>query len=42
MEPIKILILQLKDMARSTIEIMPQLFISLVIILITFAFAKRV
>jgi small-conductance mechanosensitive channel len=40
MEPISILITQLRDIARSAIEVMPQLIISLVIVLITYAFAK--
>ncbi|MGR6874813.1 mechanosensitive ion channel family protein [Pseudomonas sp. HK3] len=40
MEPIKILIAQLQDIARSAIEVMPQLLISVVIILITYAFAR--
>tara|TARA_R110001599_G_scaffold19335_1_gene74083 strand:+ start:237 stop:1142 length:906 start_codon:yes stop_codon:yes gene_type:complete len=40
MEPINIMIAQLRDIARSAIEVMPQLMISLVIILITYGFAK--
>jgi len=40
MEPINILITQLRDIARSAIEVMPQLLISLFIILITYGVAK--
>ena len=40
MEPMKILIAQILDIARGAIEILPQLFISLVILFITYALAK--
>ncbi|ASP47330.1 mechanosensitive ion channel family protein [Cognaticolwellia beringensis] len=40
MEPINILVAQLRDIARGAIEVMPQLLIALVIILLTYAFAK--
>lgn len=40
MEPINILIAQLLDMARGAIEILPQLLISLVILFVTYGFAK--
>jgi len=40
MEPIKILIAQVMDIARGTIEILPQLVISLVILFMTYGFAK--
>lgn len=40
MEPMKILIAQILDIARGAIEILPQLFISLVILFITYAVAK--
>ena len=40
MEPINILVTQLRDIARSAIEVMPQLLIAFVIILLTYAFAK--
>ena len=42
MEPINILMTQLRDIARSTIEVLPQLLISLMIILVTYFFAKLV
>lgn len=40
MEPMKILIAQILDIGRGAIEILPQLFISLVILFITYALAK--
>ena len=40
MEPINILVTQLRDIARGAIEVMPQLLIAFVIILLTYAFAK--
>lgn len=40
MEPLNILVNQLRDIARSAIELLPQLLIALVVILITYAFAK--
>lgn len=40
MEPINILITQLQDIARSAIEVLPQILISLLIMFITYAFAK--
>lgn len=40
MEPLNILKAQLLDMARSAIEIMPQLLIALTILVLTYAFAK--
>ncbi len=42
MEPMNILIAQILDIARGTIEILPQLLISFVILLITYVFAKLV
>jgi len=40
MEPLNILVTQLREIARGAIEVMPQLVIALVIILLTYAFAK--
>lgn len=40
MEPLNILITQLREIARGAIEVMPQLLIALVIIILTYAFAK--
>jgi small conductance mechanosensitive channel len=40
MEPIKILLAQFMDMARSAIEILPQLLIAIIILVLTYAFAK--
>ena len=40
MEPLNILVTQLREIARGAIEVMPQLLIALVIILLTYAFAK--
>lgn len=40
MEPMNILVAQILDIARGAIEILPQLFISLVILFITYALAK--
>jgi small-conductance mechanosensitive channel len=40
MEPLNILVTQLREIARGAIEVMPQLLIALVIVLITYAFAK--
>lgn len=40
MEPVNILMTQLRDFARSAIEVMPQLLIALIIILITYGCAK--
>lgn len=40
MEPLNILVTQLRDIARGAIEVMPQLLIALIIILLTYAFAK--
>ena len=40
MEPINILVSQLRDIARGAIEVLPLLLIALVIILMTYAFAK--
>lgn len=40
MEPLNILMAQLRDIARNAIELSPQLLIAVVVILITYAFAK--
>ena len=40
MEPLNILMAQLRDIARNAIELLPQLLIAVVVILITYAFAK--
>lgn len=40
MEPLKILLQQLREMARAVIELLPQLLISIIIILVTFLLAK--
>ena len=40
MEPLNILVTQLREIARGAIEVMPQLLIALVIVLITYGFAK--
>lgn len=40
MEPLNILVNQLQGIARGAVEVMPQLLIALVIVVITYAFAK--
>ena len=42
MEPMDILITQIRDIARGAIEILPQLFISLIILFVTYLCAKLV
>tara|TARA_R110002110_G_scaffold22536_1_gene87266 strand:+ start:1923 stop:2798 length:876 start_codon:yes stop_codon:yes gene_type:complete len=42
MEPMDILIAQIRDIARGAIEILPQLFISLIILFVTYLCAKLV
>jgi|GEM_PF-4458486 len=42
MEPMNILIAQIRDIGRGAIEILPQLFISLILLFITYLFAKLV